>query len=495
MKLQGRFILAFAIIAFITSSLGLFSLSTYHKLRNSYLELEKVYVPSLTSVMEIRIALEELAAAAEMEPGDRRAAEKTSAAIAQLERNRDTHSAFLRLIDDSDVDKMSLHNIAGEINEIIALYEKLEGMSNKNVPARDTIIIKEKLIAKNTTLLSHIDKLIALHKKELRSAEARVRAVHDRGVRMVWGGIALSVGLAIIIGLYMASTVLAPLIKLRQGSRVIGGGDLDYRLNIRTGDEIEQLALEFNTMASHLKERQEKLVEAERHAAVGQATAQILHSTKNILNAFVGGRYMVDTALKKDDRDLLDRGWKIVKQGIERMSGLSKDILDYSRGNALDLKKTSVNPLVKEIAESLRASSISKGVVIEFSPDASLPDVMIDEKAIHTAVMNLVSNAVDACRFKEYPNGESGRVRIRTGRGKDGRDILIEIEDNGTGIPADVMEKIFTPFFSTKYSEGNGLGLSVTTKTIQEHGGKLSVDTKVGEGSSFRITLPYPAGR
>lgn len=235
---------------------------------------------------------------------------------------------------------------------------------------------------------------------------------------------------------------------------------------------------------------QQRLIQHERLAAIGTAITQILHGTKNILNNFQGGAYMVNTALKKDNPQMLREGWDIVQRGIERITELTRDMLDFSRARSLDLKPGSINALAQEVIWSVRETAKKHSVRIFSELDPDLPTVVFDAKAMHTALMNVVSNAIDACRWHDYPAGVEGEVRVRTRADESAGNAFIEVRDNGTGIPRDKLDKIFIPFYSTKFSDGNGLGLSITKKTVREHGGGIKVDTEPGSGSAFIITLP-----
>ena len=295
MRLRARFILAFALITIITVASGILSLTTQHQLHKAYLNLENVYVPALSSVMEIRITLVNLSAVLHHGIKTRDHKNKVMRALEDLSSNSDTHHNFLIHTGSLDQTGRRLHDFQGDMNAVIASAQSFVDDQPRAPSIREFDMRKDRL-------LRRMDQLIVAHQQELKKAESRVRHVHNRGVRYVWMGIALSAGAAGIISLFMAQTVLAPLMKLRQGARLIGNGNLDFRLEIKTGDEIERLADAFNAMAADLKHHQERLVDTERHAAVGIAVAQILHTIKNILNVFTGGRYIVNKALEKDDR-------------------------------------------------------------------------------------------------------------------------------------------------------------------------------------------------
>lgn len=489
MTLRVRFILAFAVTSIFAAVFGIFSLSTYNQMQKSYLKLEKVYVPTLSAVMEIRVILVNLSAS--VNHGIKTDKDKRRAfdAIEQLAANRDIHQKFLNYIGDSNHHERQAHDIGGDINAVISSARSFMDDSLSADPIHNPEEIRKEFTLKKERLSRHIDRLIVLHKQELKKAEAHVRRTHDRGVRFVWMGIALIMAAAGIISIFMARTILVPLGKLQQGTRIIGKGDLDYRITIKTGDEIESLADAFNSMAGHLKNHQERLIESERHAAVGVAISQIVHSIKNILLSFAAGRYFLKKALQKNDSSGLEEGFSTLDQGIKRMEDLTNDILHFSRGRALKIAPVSLNKIAAEALADVKYVAEKDKISIVFEPDPSLPLINADSRAVHTVLMNLITNAIDACGDKDYEHGGCPEIRIRSFHDpEDG--ISVEVSDNGPGMTDDVMEKIFTPFYSTKYSKGNGLGLSIVQKTIHEHGGEIHVSSTPGNGAAFFMKFP-----
>ena len=234
------------------------------------------------------------------------------------------------------------------------------------------------------------------------------------------------------------------------------------------------------------KAMQDRMIASERLAAIGQAVVQINHSTKNILNTLTGGAYMVKTAMKKEDTDMLEQGWAMVETGIGRIKDLCRDMLDFTRTGALDMKPGSICGLISEVVDSARHYDMARGIIIRCDVSSDIPDIMFDPRALHTAILNLVLNAVDACRLGNKRNG--GEVTVTAAAGED--NVIIEVRDNGCGIPDDKIDEVFQPFFSTKFTEGNGLGLPVTKKIITEHGGGISVRSSINIGTTFTVTLP-----
>jgi PAS domain S-box-containing protein len=244
--------------------------------------------------------------------------------------------------------------------------------------------------------------------------------------------------------------------------------------------------IEISTDITETKKLEKEVIEAERLAAVGQTVAGLAHSVKNILMGLEGGKYIVSVGLKKDDKDVIAQGWEMLERNFDKTTSLVKDFLSFAKGKLPETELLNPNDLVQEIVDLYR--EVARQSSIELKADLS-PEVIrapLDPKGIHTCLTNLVSNAMDACLMSDRKDCS---VIIRT-REEDGN-LIFEVEDTGAGIDYDIKKKIFTTFFTTKGGQGTGLGLLTTRKIVQEHGGKISVDSKPRKGALFRMVFPH----
>jgi signal transduction histidine kinase len=237
------------------------------------------------------------------------------------------------------------------------------------------------------------------------------------------------------------------------------------------------IALEFS-------ELQHELLAQERLAAIGETIAGLAHCLKNALNALRAGLFITDRALARDDQQKLRRGWGIAKVGIRQIEGLSLDMLYYVKQREPQRTPTDPNLVVGEVVDLLRESAAEKGVTLRTELDGKVGRESLDRTTIYRAILNLVTNAIDACTESETGNV----VVVRTRHEPDS--TVLAVEDNGIGMTAEVRSRLFTRFFSTKPGTGTGLGLPVVKKIVEEHGGTVEVDSEPGSGSSFRIRLP-----
>jgi PAS domain S-box-containing protein len=235
--------------------------------------------------------------------------------------------------------------------------------------------------------------------------------------------------------------------------------------------------------------KRESLLNA-RLAAIGQAVTGIHHSMKNMLSSLKGGSYMIETALEEDDKKLLEEGWTMVQEGIAHITNLSTLMLNYVRELQPELKETDASALVKSAYVTTRESAQNKGISLQLDVDRDTPAILADPRLIHSVVMDLVTNALDACLWKDYEDDEQPLVVLRA-RGCDGGGCVeIIVEDNGQGMTDEIKENIFTPFFSTKKKLGTGIGLTMTSRVVRKHGGTIEVESELSRGTTFRVSLP-----
>jgi PAS domain S-box-containing protein len=238
-----------------------------------------------------------------------------------------------------------------------------------------------------------------------------------------------------------------------------------------------------------IKRLERELVNSERLAAIGQTVAGMAHCIKNILHGFKGGSYLVDIGIDKHNTDKLIKGWQMIKRSIGRTSDLVLDLLSYSKEREPEYEPCSPNEIANDVAELLaeQANNFEIELVKNFSP--SIVTVAMDPRTVHRCLLNLVSNAIDACIFDENLK-KHHYVSIGTFP-EAGCFIRFEVSDNGSGMSKEVTDKLFTAFFSTKGAKGTGLGMLVTCKLIEEHQGTISVQSEAGRGTTFTMRLPY----
>jgi two-component system, NtrC family, sensor kinase len=225
-------------------------------------------------------------------------------------------------------------------------------------------------------------------------------------------------------------------------------------------------------------------LQAERLAAVGETTAALSHSIKNILQALRGGADVVELGLRGNNVNQATKGWRIVDRNLEKIYSLTMNLLAYSKPREPKLEPVYPKKLIDDCLELIAPMANQKGVMAVADIDPAQPAVPMDPDGMHQVVMNLLSNALDA-----VPEN-SGLINVVCRYDPDNQQTVLEVIDNGVGIPPGMMAHMFELFHSTKGNRGTGLGLAVAKKIVDEHDGTISVKSKSGEGSTFTIRLP-----
>ncbi len=286
-------------------------------------------------------------------------------------------------------------------------------------------------------------------------------------------------------------------VPIRAGTRTYGAIYVDSKIGATgfTGERLQLLnaiGQQTGLALGHIELLEQKL-QTERLATMGETVAMLSHSIKNILQGLRGGADVVEMGLKKGDLQLARGGWPILKRNLDRIIGLTMNMLAYSRPRALDLELTRVGPILDDCASLLADQCRLRQVALILDPDPEMPPIPIDTGLIHQALMNLLTNAVEAVDAKKGVvtvtasftpvHGQQGKLQAKG-------EARIEVTDNGPGIPPEISRRIFEPFFTTKGIRGTGLGLVVTRRIVEQHGGKVTVRSELGKGTTFTVTIP-----
>lgn len=288
------------------------------------------------------------------------------------------------------------------------------------------------------------------------------------------------------------------------------------------------------------------MVQAERLAAMGQTIAGLSHHVKNILQGMRGGSFLIQEGLKVQDWEVVAKGWSIVEKNQDRISSLVMDMLTFSKEREPEPVVSDLNEVVGDVLELMQARASERQVRLVDNRDSAIPPMIFDPDGLHRAILNVVTNAIDACSDagqdhvlddRETEDSEEdggvgedelelrgefevaedaawnahGKMSAEDGENLsepgqrpiegavvvvgtrylvDDRKLVIEVRDNGPGIPPDELKKIFSVFVSSKGNRGTGLGLPVSQKILEEHGGQITVESERGKGACFRLELP-----
>ena len=224
--------------------------------------------------------------------------------------------------------------------------------------------------------------------------------------------------------------------------------------------------------------------ENKRLIAAGKATLNLSHSVKNILQMIGGAAEVVDFGLRGNQIHRVKRSWDILKPNLERMRKYTLEMLDYSKERKLNLEPCDFNRVIQSAIETLKSQLKQKNSKINIRVDQKMPTIELDSERIHEMALNIILNAIDIV------DDSGGLVSIETKYHPDEQLVSLVVTDNGPGMSDEMKEKIFTPFESEKKKFGTGLGMAIAKQIIDQHKGRIEIESLPSRGTTFTIELP-----
>ena len=238
-------------------------------------------------------------------------------------------------------------------------------------------------------------------------------------------------------------------------------------------------------------ENLEKLVrekaELQNHlSSLGLMISSISHGIKGLLTGLDGGMYRLDTGVAKKDQERIEEGLGVVKITVERIRKMILNIIYYAKERDLQWNQVDVLSFADEVSKVFESKMESKNIEFVKDFDSKLGKCELDDEHLHSALINILENGFDAC-IKDQSK-EMHKIVFSAKQDKD--HVIFEISDNGIGMDSETLEKIFTPFFSSKGNKGTGLGLFISNKIVEQHGGEINVKSAPAQGSHFTVRIP-----
>jgi two-component system NtrC family sensor kinase len=338
-------------------------------------------------------------------------------------------------------------------------------------------------------------------------------ATVDAQVAQQQAGLAWFLAAAVVFGSGAAVTfiwivVYAPVKELIAGTHRVAGGDLSYRLPVRSEDELGDLALSFNKMTAELQqvhaEIEERvrrktaelervhrtLLSSEKMASIGKLAATVAHEINNpLFGILTYARLVLRGLLKQEfaERDEMAEQLQTIERESKRCGDLVKNLLTFSRQAPSNREPHDLNVVVHRAALLVKHKLQMQSIELVEKLAEDLPPVECDGNQIQQVVLVLMVNAGEA-----MPKG--GRLEVATGYDPASEHCVVRVQDNGCGIAPEVQPRIFDPFFTTKEDQNRtGLGLAVAASIVEQHGGEISVDSAPGRGTEFKVALPATA--
>jgi two-component system nitrogen regulation sensor histidine kinase NtrY len=312
--------------------------------------------------------------------------------------------------------------------------------------------------------------------------------------RIIWLALAV-VGIGLVIGLLLswwgAARVTRPVRKLAEGAREVAAGNWSTHVDVRGGGEIGQLGRAFNQMTQQMSEQRERLVQSERVAAWREVARRLAHELKNPLFPL---QTTVENLQRAKDQnsgqfeEVFRESTSILLSEIQNLKTITDRFSDFSKMPQPELASVNLNEVVRSAVKLFEAQFGAVGrppITPELHLEEDLPAIQADPALLHRALENLILNAMDA-----MPAG--GVLMLRTTHGNG--NVHLEISDTGTGLTPEECDRLFTPYYTTK-QHGTGLGLAIVQSVVSDHGGRISVESETGVGTSFHIELPSQPAR
>jgi len=305
--------------------------------------------------------------------------------------------------------------------------------------------------------------------------------------------------------LFMWVVVYRPVRELMNGTHRVAGGDLEYRLPVRTDDELGDLAASFNKMTAevagvqaHIEEQVRRktaelesahkfLLRSEKMASIGKLAATVAHEINNPLFGILTYARLVGRGLKKQEfqgREELVEQVETIERESKRCGDLVKSLLTFSRQAPSNREPNDLNGCVRRAVLLVKHKLDLQGIELQERLAADLPQTLCDANQIQQVVLVLLVNAAEAM-------GGGGRLEVSTEFDGASDQCAVRVKDTGGGIPDDVLPRIFDPFFTTKEDQNRtGLGLAVAHSIVEQHGGEIRVNSTPGQGTEFVVALP-----
>lgn len=462
-------------------------------------ELARGYVPVALKVGQLRATQATLSTLVDEIPDERnplstRLFVETLASVRHA-RFAEARVAFsqLRAVSQSEESVALQESLLADLDSAEAAYADDKNVFERLFTAidaddKDTInrtILEVGAIEHNTDRVLHVlaDRVTASMDKI--SEDAKQRELRAILALALLSALTLAVGVAVSIN---ARRLLAPLARVTERARVVAHGDLTAREVEATDDEIGELAEAFERMVAAVADAQSQALSNERFAAIGKMAAHVTHEIRNPLSSIGLNVEMLEEELASGDepgkpeaRTLLAS----IAREVGRLELLSEEYLRLARLPSPRMEADDVAAAVREVTAFSRPEMERANCTLSVEAPQKLPPALFDEAQLRQALLNLLRNARES-----MPSGGEVAVKVAA----TGMSVEVTIDDRGSGVPEEIRNKVFDPFFSTK-GEGTGLGLAITRQIVNAHGGTLTCESREGGGTRFRISLPIAPAR
>ena len=353
----------------------------------------------------------------------------------------------------------------------------VEGRNGKNAGGGQT---EEQLRERGKAMVGLSQELVSFERQQILVIIQSLKT-------QLLGTLGLLLIVVIILMLFVVRKVIRPLRVIEKTTLQIAAGDFRPLPVANTSDETQRVIEAFNRMVRELENRQEQLLQAKKLSSLGTLTSGIAHQLNNPLNNISTSCQIATEELTAGDEGFLRRMLGNISQEVNRARDIVKGLLEFSRVKEFCLVPTPLRQVV-EMSVRLISSQIPSGIEVVQDISADLV-LAIDAQRMQQVFLNLIENAIHAI------SNPPGSIRISAISDMDKHEAVVTVEDSGTGVPEEAIDRIFDPFFTTKeVGKGTGLGLSIIYGMIQQHNGTITAENRETGGMRFTIRLPLNGG-
>ena len=377
--------------------------------------------------------------------------------------------------------------IAGIQRQIVAVSDSVFRLADAGRRVEGYRLAQRELKGRLQPALTQMNREIYRRAREssVRGAYSRLEEILADEGRTLVAIIALALAAGLVASWLISRGLARPVRALTDAMAVVGAGDLDHPIRATSRDEIGDLARALASMTRQLRDSRAQLVQAEKLASIGEMSAAVAHGLRNPLSSLRAAAQLV----RRHPASATEHLDAIIEE-VDRLDRRISHLLSFSRPAPFHPTSESVSRLIEELLPAVSEPIRDHRIDLEMAVSPTLPQVHVDPTQVEQAILEVVSNALDA-----MPAG--GRLRIDAfvadgagaGAGARPRTVVVEVSDTGGGIPAQVLPSVCEPFFTTR-QEGTGLGLAIAKRYVEQNGGQLEIVSRPGEGTTVRLRLP-----
>ncbi len=366
--------------------------------------------------------------------------------------------------------------IAKEWNDLIMISSKMISMKSRGATIEDIVDIKEQFDNSEGNVNRVIHLAMEYTEPQVSIGQAGVESIVNNTTTTILVALNIFIISALSIRYFVMRSISNPLSKIRKTATEIANGNF-VKSKIKGNDEITELGQDIDKMSDELKELNKEIISSERLSSIGSLASRLAHDLRNPLSVIKNATEILNLRLSPNMDEKVDHQLAMVGRAISRMSHQIEDVLDFVNVADLKLEKTSIITIIES---AVLGTIVPKQIKVNLPKNSAT--VICDPYRLEVVLSNLLKNSSQAIEG-------NGEISIRIIDKKD--NVLIEIEDSGSGIPESVLPKIFEPLFTTKQS-GTGLGLASCNSIVERHGGALTVRNNP---TVFTIRLPKNPAR